>query len=362
MSETKLLDLTLREGEQRPGVEYTVDQKVEAARELDELGVDFLQIGFPVAGERTRRVCDRLDVDADITGLARAVPNDVAAALDAGVDVVDLFAPTSDRQLDAVLGASRESMVESVQEAAAIAREGGAAVHVTAMDGFRTDPSHLDDLFAAVEADWYTVADTVGSRTPAGVEQFLADLDTDLDDIGVHFHEDLGVGTANALAAGRAGAGKVDVSVGGIGERAGNTATEEFVAAAAVGEEPIDLAVDEGSLLPVATRVLDVLDEDVTPTKPLLGDEVFSHESGLHTAAMLDEPSTFEPFDPARFGGERRLLFGASTGAGAARKLLERAGSEPTDARVEVLLSRLAERDEEVGVDEAVEIARNVDA
>ncbi|QKY19136.1 homocitrate synthase [Halolamina sp. CBA1230] len=358
----KLLDLTLREGEQRPGVEYTVDQKVAAARELDELGADFLQIGFPVAGERTRKVCERLDVAADVTGLARAVPGDVEAALDAGVDVVDLFAPTSDRQLDAVLGSSRESMVESVREAAALARAGDADVHLTAMDGFRTDPRHLDDLFAAVDADWYTVADTVGSRTPAGVQQFLADLDTDLGSVGVHFHEDLGVGTANALAAGRVGAGKVDVSVGGIGERAGNTATEEFVAAAAVGVEPIDLAVDEPSLLPVARRVLETLDEDVSPTKPLLGDEVFSHESGLHTAAMLDEPSTFEPFDPARFGGERRLLFGASTGAGAARTLLERAGREPTEARVEALLSRLAELDEEVGVDEAVEMAGDVAA
>lgn len=357
----KLLDLTLREGEQRPGVEYSVDQKVEAARELDRLGADFLQIGFPVADDRTRRACDRLDIEADITGLARAIPSDVDAALDAGVDVVDLFAPTSERQLDAVLGSSRESMVESVQEVAELAREGGADVQFTAMDGFRTDPAHLDDLFAAVDADWYTIADTVGSRTPAGVERFLADLDTDLDEIGVHFHEDLGVGTANALAAGRAGVGKVDVSVGGIGERAGNTPTEEFVAAAAVGEEPIDLAIDESSLLPVAERVLDALGEDVEPTKPLLGAEVFSHESGLHTAAMLGEPSTFEPFDPARFGGERRLLFGGSTGTGAARKLLERAGRKPTDARVEALLTRLAELDEEASVDAAVELAAQVD-
>jgi isopropylmalate/homocitrate/citramalate synthase len=357
----KLLDLTLREGEQRPGVEYTVDEKVAAARELDGLGVEFLQIGFPVADDRTRRACERLDIDADITGIARAIPRDVKAALDAGVDVVDLFAPTSDAQLDAVLGASRESMVESVREAVEIAREGGADVHLTAMDGFRTDPGHLDDLFGAVDADWYTVADTVGSRTPAGVERFLADLGTDLDDVGVHFHEDLGVGTANALAAGRAGAGKVDVSVGGIGERAGNTATEEFVAAAAVGGEPIDLAVEEASLLPVAERVLDALGEAVEPTKPLLGDEVFAHESGLHTAAMLDTPSTFEPFDPARFGGERRLLFGASTGAGAARKLLERAGREPTEARVEALLARLAESEEAVGVDGAVAMAERVE-
>lgn len=356
----KLLDLTLREGEQRPGIEYTVEQKVEAARELDALGVDYLQVGFPIADEDVRTVCERLDVDADVTGIARAIPGDVESALDAGVDVVDLFAPTSEAHLEAVLGTTRASMVESVREAAALAREGGAAVQFTAMDGFRTEPAALDELFATVDADWYTIADTVGSRTPAGVERFLESLESDLAEVGVHFHEDLGVGTANALAAGRAGAGKVDVSVGGIGERAGNTPAEAFVAAATVGAEPIDLAVDERSLIPVAERVLDVLDEDVGTAKPLLGDEAFAHESGLHTAAMLDDPSTFEPFDPARFGGTRRLLFGPGTGAGAVRKLLRRAGKEPTDDRVAALLSRLADVDEEVDVEEAVALATTV--
>ena len=357
----KLLDLTLREGEQRPGVEYTADQKVGAARALDDLGVDYLQLGFPIAGEKTKEVAERLDTDAKTTGIARAIPRDVEATLAAEVDVVDLFAPTSDAQLDAVLGKSREEMVAAVQEAADLAREGGAEVHLTAMDGFRTEPGKLDDLFGAVDAEWYTIADTVGSRTPAGVTNFLERLDTKLDEVGVHFHDDLGVGTANALAAGRAGAGKTDVSVGGLGERAGNTAVEELVAATAVGEEPFELDVDEGSLLPVAHQVLETLGEPVEVTKPLLGEEVFSHESGLHTAAMLDEPATFEPFDPARFGGERTLLFGAKSGAGAARGLLERAGVEPTEEHVEALLAELDALEEEVGVDEAVELAANVD-
>lgn len=358
----QLLDLTLREGEQRPGTEYTADQKVGAARALDELGVDYLQLGFPIAGEKTQEVAQRLDTDAKTTGIARAIPRDVEAALDAGVDVVDLFAPTSEAQLEAVLGAPREEMIESVQEAAELAREGGADLHLTAMDGFRTDPAHLDDLFATVNADWYTIADTVGSRTPAGVTAFLDDLDTPLGDVGVHFHDDLGVANANALAAARAGAGKADVSVGGIGERAGNTALEEFVAAVAVGEEPLDLNVDRESLLPAAHRVLETLGEPVEPTDPLLGSEVFSHESGLHTAAMLDEPSTFEPFDPARFGGERRLLFGGKSGTGAAWGLLERAGREPTDELVEAVLAELDALEAEVGLDEALELAGSVDS
>lgn len=357
----KLLDLTLREGEQRPGVQYSVDQKVNAARELDSLGVDYIQVGFPVADGRTAAVCDRVNLTASTTGIARAIPQDVEAAIDADVDVVDLFAPTSDRQLEHVLGKNREELTEAVAEAADVAHDHGVEVHFSAMDGFRTEPTALDDLFTTVNADLYTIADTVGSRTPAGVVDHLEALDIDLSSVGVHFHDDLGVGTANALAAARLGVGKADVSVAGLGERAGNTAFEEVVAAATVGDESFDISVDEAELLPVAHRVLDALDEDVEPGKALLGTEVFSHESGLHTAAMLDDPSTFEPFDPAQFGGERQLLFGSATGRGAARRILERVDREVTEDRVERLLEELDAGSEELTLDEACAVAEAID-
>ncbi|WP_256297633.1 LeuA family protein [Haloarchaeobius salinus] len=356
----KLLDLTLREGEQRPGVEYTVDQKVAAARELDALGVDYIQVGFPVADDRTRRVCERVDLDAKTTGIARAVPADVDAAIDAGVDVVNLFAPTSDRQLEHVLGRSREELLDTVVTVADRARDHGVEVHFDAMDGFRTDPADLDALFDAIDAELYTMADTVGGRTPAGVVDHLEAIETSLDDLGVHFHDDLGVATANTLAAARLGVARADVSVAGLGERAGNAVLEEVVAAAVVGDEPFTLDVDERRLLPTARAVLDALDEDVEPAKALLGDEVFAHESGLHTAAMLDDPATFEPFDPARFGGQRRLLFGSATGTGAARRLLERAGREPTEERVGALLDRLDDVEEELSLEAAVALAGEV--
>lgn len=357
----KLLDLTLREGEQRPGVQYSIDQKVEAARELDSLGVDYIQVGFPVANGRTAAVCDRVDLTASTTGIARAIPRDVEAAVDADVDVVDLFAPTSDRQLEHVLGKDREELTGAVAEAADVAHDHGVEVHFSAMDGFRTEPTALDDLFATVDAELYTIADTVGSRTPTGVVNHLEALDTELSSVGVHFHDDLGVGTANALAAARLGVGKADVSVAGLGERAGNTAFEEVVAAAAVGDEPFEVSVDEEELLPVAHGVLDALDEEVEPGKALLGTEVFSHESGLHTAAMLDDPSTFEPFDPAQFGGERQLLFGSATGRGAARRILERVDREVTEDRVERLLEELDASSEELTLNEACAVADAID-
>lgn len=357
----KLLDVTLREGEQRPGVQYSVAQKIEAARELDSLGVDYIQIGFPVADGRTAEVCDRINLTASTTGIARAVPGDVKAAIEASVDIVDLFAPTSDHQLEHILGKDHTELFEIVVEAADIAHDHGIEVHFSAMDGFRTEPSVLDDLFATVDAELYTIADTIGSRTPAGVVNHLEALETKLSCVGVHFHDDLGVGTANAIAAARLGVEKVDVSVAGLGERAGNVALEEFVVAAAVGDESCDVAVDQENLLPIAHRVLDTLDETVVPEKALLGTEVFSHESGLHTAAMLDEPSTFEPFDPAQFGGRRQLLFGSDTGRGAARRILERIERKPTGERVDRLLERLTKNSHEFTLVEATAVAEEID-
>jgi isopropylmalate/homocitrate/citramalate synthase len=363
-----LFDVTLREGEQRPGVRYSVAQKAEAVRALDALGVEYVQVGFPVADDRTRRVCEAVAADAALTGLARAMPGDVEAAVAAGVDAVEVFVPASDRAIEAVLGTTRAEAVERAAAAAAVAADAPAdvEVHLTAMDGFRAAPADVAALFDAVPARWYTVADTVGARTPTGVGEFLSALAAEpgppLDRVGAHVHDDLGVATANALAAARAGAGKVDVAVGGLGERAGNVALAAFVAAAAVGDEGVATGVDESRLVPVAERVLDGLGESVAPGTPVVGADAFAHESGLHTAVMLDEPSVFEPFDPARLGGTRDLLFGPDTGRGAARRLLRRADREPTDGRVAALLDRLAAAEGRLGVEEAVALAAAVEA
>lgn len=353
-----LLDVTCREGEQRPGRSYAVEEKVAAVRELDALGVPYVQVGFPVAGPETAAVCESLDVDARLTGIARALPGDVEAAAAAGVDVIDLFAPTSERQRTQLLGQTEDELRATVGEAVDAAHETGCEVHVSAMDGFRTDPAALDRLFGAVDAAYYTIADTVGARTPAEVRAFLADVGTEPARLGVHFHDDLGVATANGLAAVAAGVRKVDVSVAGVGERAGNAPLEEFVVGAT--RSGFGVTADADALVPRCRAVLDALGEVVPPAKAILGERAFAHESGLHTAAMLDDPATFEPFSPAQFGGERRLLFGRQSGRGAARRLLERAGVDPTDERCAALLDRLHGLGEEIGVEAAVVLARDV--
>jgi isopropylmalate/homocitrate/citramalate synthase len=361
----ELCDVTLREGAQMPGRDYSVEGRVEAGRAIDRLGVAAIQAGFPVVGEEHAEAVRRLApvTDADVTALARARPGDVDAAVDAGADVVSLFATASDVMLEHVFGEDRETVFGMLEGSVGRAEDAGVPVRIGLMDGFRTDVEHV--IEAAERFPNYTLglADTVGNRTPEFVASFLADLEAggvDLSRLGVHFHDDLGVATANTLVAAGAGVGSADVSVAALGERAGNTPIEELVVAGHTGRGET-FGVDADALIPACRDALDALDEAVDPRRPVLGEEVVRHESGLHTAVMLDHPFVFEPFDPSDFGGKRQLVFGAITGRGAARKLLERADREPTDERVASLLDRL-EAEGPMGLEGALELARSVEA
>jgi isopropylmalate/homocitrate/citramalate synthase len=167
--------------------------------------------------------------------------------------------------------------------------------------------------------------------------------EVDLGRVGVHFHDDLGCATADTLTAYEMGVAKADVSIDGLGERAGNSVLEEVLAACAVDFDD-DLGMQSDALIPTCRRVLETLGEPYSDRKAILGSKIAEHESGIHTAAMLADPATLEPFDPARFGGERHLLFGAPTGTSAARQLLERAGVEPDEERIDAYLELLGER------------------
>lgn len=343
----RLTDVTVREAAQMPGRSYTADQRIRAGKAIDRLGVDRIQPGFPVAGEVEREVVRELSatVDAETVAIARALERDVDAALASNADVIEVFAPVSELHLEHDLNKSREEVLAMLDDAVELARDGGATVQLMVLDGFRTDVEHLLAVFDRFDdVPQIGLADTVGRRSPTSVRSMLDQLAAEVDPerIGVHFHNDLGVGPANVLTAHECGVANADVSIGALGERVGNPALEEVVA---VGDLEYDDAfgVDPERLVPVAEEVLGALDEDVSERKPILGREATTHEAGLHTAAMLDEPSLYEPFDPARFGGERTLVFGEGTGRGGARKLLDRADVGASEESVDRFLELLAE-------------------
>ena len=357
----RLCDVTLREAAQLPGREYAVEDRLEAGRALDRLGVPLVQAGFPAVGEVESETVRRLsaELDAEVVALCRAVDADVEAALAADPDVVEVFVPVSDVQLEHVLGGTREEALDAAASALDRAREGGVDVHLTLADAFRAEVPAVAGAFGRFDCP-IVLADTVGARTPpfvAGFLRTLADASADLTRAGVHFHDDLGCATANALVAAEVGVDRIDASVAGLGERAGNPATEEVVVAtASAGGDP---GVAAGETVPVCEAVLRALGESVDERKAVLGTAAVTHESGIHTDAMLEEPSAFEPFDPAAFGGDRRLVFGADTGRGAARKLLERAGRDPEEEAVAALLERLA-ADGPMGLEAALDVAADV--
>lgn len=330
-----------------PGREFTAEEKIECARALDELGVPFVQPGFPATGEKDQRVVSELagTTDADVVALARALERDVDAALAADADVIETFVSASDRHLEHLLGTTREEMLSMLGEAVDYVQDHGVPVHVTLADAFRTEHEHLVEIVETVPTvEFVSLADSVGARTPATVQAYLDGLDghVDFDRLGVHFHDDMGCATANALAAYRAGVGKADVSVAGLGERAGNSPLEEVAVACAVDHDD-DLGLTTDELVPACRDILDRLGEPYEDRKAVLGEKIAEHESGIHTAAMLADPATLEPFDPERFGGERRLVFGTPTGASGARRLLERAGIDPDEETVTAYLDALAD-------------------
>ncbi|MGM0606279.1 MAG: LeuA family protein [Halobacteriota archaeon] len=358
-----LCDVTLREGDQLPGREYSIEQKVTAGLRLDELGVPYLQPGFPITGEKDRTVIRELatDADAEVVGLARALEGDIDAAVDANADVVEIFGSFSDRYLDHVLGSDQTEMHSMLRTAIDHAHDAGMTVHVTLADAFRTDVGTLSETAASFDdVECLVLADTVGARTPRSVRRTIEELASTVEvgRLGVHFHDDMGVATANALVAYELGVHRVDASVASLGERAGNPAIEEVIACAYL-EYDDDLEIDLDRLIPTCLDVLDCIDEPIADRKAMLGSDVVTHESGIHTAAMLTEPSTFEPFDPATFGGERRLLFGAGTGQSAARSVLERADVPVTDDRIETYRAALADRGP-MELDAAIDLATDL--
>jgi len=356
-----LNDVTLREGDQMPGRDYTAEQKIEAAHALDDLGLPFIQPAFPATGEKDQAVIETLsgNTNAEIIGLARALEHDVDAAVDAGADVVETFAPVSDLHLEHLLGKSRVEMLSMLSDTVDYINDRGATPHVTLADAFRADPEHIIEVFETIsDVPFLNLADSVGARTPTSVQAYLDVIKDDVtfDRVGVHFHDDMGCGTANALAAYHAGVGKADVSVASLGERAGNSSLEEVVVACAVDNDN-ELGVETDNLVPVCQNVLETIGEEWGDRKAILGEKISEHESSIHTAAMLSNPDTLEPFDPASFGGKRRLIFGSATGSGGARQLLERIDIEPDEETIAQYLDVL-EANGPMYLDEALDLAR----
>jgi D-citramalate synthase len=337
----KVLDTTLRDGEQTPGAALTPEKKLEIARALDDLGVDIIEAGAAVTSEGERRAIKLISdagLDAEICSFVRAVRADIDAALSCGVDSVHLVVPSSDIHLKYKLKKTRREVKEMALEATRYALDHGLTVEFSAEDASRADPSFLKEfLLAAVKegAQRVCMCDTVGVLTPESSRKLFSSITKRIKvPVSVHCHDDFGMATANTLAAVQAGAREVHVTVNGLGERGGNAALEEVVLALS-HFHGFKTGVKLSKLYGVSKLVEQNTGIPVSPTKAVVGENAFTHGAGIHTHGVLAHPSTYEPISPEVVGHHRRLVFGKHVGSHAIESELRRMGLKPTKKHVQ---------------------------
>lgn len=343
-----MIDSTLRDGEQTPGVAFTSAEKLRIASFLSEMGLPELEVGIPAMGEtelRDIRALVGLNLDARLICWCRARQSDLDLAASAGVGRVHLSFPVSKIHLKA-LDKDEAWVLRMLESLIPAAKEQFDYVSIGAQDASRAEPDFLKTFVSACRALGVArlrIADTVGIMNPFQVKalfESLQALDPDFS-FEFHGHNDLGMATANTVAALVGGARAVSVTVNGLGERAGNAALDEVVVAAkhTLGKQA---GVDMKKLPELSRLVAEFSRRPVAATKPIVGAAVFNHESGIHCYGILKDPSTYEPFSPAEIGrGVSRIVLGKHSGLAGLKHALTAAGIAMDEAEVRALLEKL---------------------
>jgi len=332
-------------------VSLTQEQKVQIARQLDKLGVNIIEAGFPVSSkgefESVRNIA-KAGLEAKVCGLSRIVKKDAQACIDAEVDIVHVFVPTSDIQIAHTIKMSHDDIVAGAADTVQFVKDSGRTCLFSAMDATRTSPQFLHRIFRAVEeahCDIINIPDTVGVAVPSAFYRFVKDICDDVHMVvDVHCHNDFGLAVANSLAAVEAGAREVQVCVNGLGERAGNANLAETV----MGLHAIygaKTSIKTEYLVETARMVERLTGVKIPITAPIVGDNAFSHESGIHSHGVIENSKTFEPgiMTPEMVGHKRRIVLGKHTGRHAVAKVLEEAGYRPTEEQLAEILERIKE-------------------
>ena len=344
-----LLDTTLREGEQTPGVTFTIEEKLELARKLDEIGINMIEAGDPnVSGdvkEAVRRIAKE-GLKAEILAHCRALVQDVENAASCEVDRVAIFLGTSKSHLQYKLKKDGDNAVALVSKAVEYAKTQGLKVRFTAEDASRTDRDFLLRICKAAEeagADRISIPDTVGIMAPDNVRELFQDLSSKLKaELDTHCHNDLGMATANTLAALEGGATAAHVTINGLGERSGIAPLSEVAVALKVvyGIQTVRL-----EQLPALSLLIEKLSGIVpAPTTPIIGENAFTHKAGVHVAGVLANPSTYEGFPPDLIGRQRDIIIDKYTGIHAVKSRLERLGVALSEAQIIQVVQAIKER------------------
>jgi len=353
-------DETLRDGEQTPGVALTIDEKIEIAKMLDEIGTAIVAVGFPAVSDAEKKavkaIADEGLSKAIVAAPARAVIQDIEACIDAGVTEVPIFIATSDFRLKYQLRMTREEMLDRLTECIEFGREHGLVIDYIAEDSTRSDMEFLCQAFrTAIDAgaDKICVADTVGFVRPEVMRHIMREIKSRLwikskykVPMSVHCHDDFGLANANTLAAIEEGVTYPQVCVNAYGERAGNAAFEEVIMAL---EElyGIDTGIETEKLYGLSRLVEKNFIIPIPLHKAISGDNAFTHSSGIHSHGQLTHSMTYEPISPSKVGRKREFHLGKFVGRHFVEYLLKMGGVNATPEQARKITDRVKKTHEE---------------
>ena len=366
-----IFDTTLRDGEQSPGASMAVEQKVEMAIALDKLGVDRIEAGFPVSSpvqfEAVKRIAGVVK-EATVVGLARCKKLDIDAVRDSLADcanrMIHVFIATSPLHMEHKLGMSEDEVLASIHEHVTYAKnQGFGLIEFSPEDASRSEWDFLVKALktaVAAGANTLNIPDTVGYAMPGEYGARMAALRDAIPELGngvmlsAHCHNDLGLAVANSLAAVEAGADQVEVTLNGIGERAGNAALEELVMAVRVRHDlwKIETSIRHEHLYPTSKLLQNITGLIIPRNKPIFGDNVFSHEAGIHQHGVIKHRETYEIMDPEHIGRNREtLIMGRHSGKAALKEKLDHYNISLTEEQMNTLYKefiKIADRKKEV--------------